>query len=393
MDRNCCTEASACQVDSSCNTAFDCLARCADDGACRARCAQFYNRDDALLQVNTCREKSCSTECGLSCGGFGYSVPGCDSCIRSTCCDLATACARNDDCQRLDLCQTNCLAGSTSCSADCEAQFPNGTNAYGPWLDCVQNACASSCQSGGNWACLDGSVLWPKPRTLGPLTFSVTVADLQTEKPYAHAHVRACAKIDVECSSPLDESDTDATGLVSLTVPTGSGFEGYLEITGGDNGNGKDNMPSPIYPAMWYPVPPVIAQGWRGRIQFISQADLPLLALFTTVDIDPTRGHFAANAVDCNFTIAGGVSFSADSIEADPGDKAIKTFYFVGGLPNIHAAATEPGTGIGGFVNLPAHGTVVTATATTADNKKLGSLSINIRAGWFTTTSFPPTPH
>src|SRR6267154_3797420 len=46
MDRNCCTEASACQVDSSCNTAFDCLARCADDGACRARCAQFYNRDD-----------------------------------------------------------------------------------------------------------------------------------------------------------------------------------------------------------------------------------------------------------------------------------------------------------------------------------------------------------
>ncbi len=143
---------------------------------------------------------------------------------------------------------------------------------------------------------------------------------------------------------------------------------------------------------MWYPIPPIVAEGWRGSIQFISAADLPLLAAFTTVDIDPTRGHFAANAVDCNFTPAGGVAFTADSIEADPGDKSIKTFYFVGGVPNIHALATDPGTAIGGFVNLPAHGTLVTATATTAGNKKLGSLLFNIRAGWFTTSSFPPVP-
>src|SRR5258706_10686337 len=123
MDQNCCTEATACHDDSSCNVAFDCLAQCADDGACRARCTQFYNRDDALLKVHACREKSCSAACGLSCGGFGYPVPSCDACIRSTCCQLAASCAKVDDCQRLDLCHANCLTGSMSCPAECEAQF------------------------------------------------------------------------------------------------------------------------------------------------------------------------------------------------------------------------------------------------------------------------------
>lgn len=389
MDRNCCDEATACEQDPACKLEVDCLLPCGDDGACRARCTQFFNRGEALIRVSACRERSCSAECGLSCGGFGYAVPGCDTCVQSSCCDLAKACARNDDCQRLDLCLNNCLAGSNTCPGDCDSQFSAGSADHGPWVDCVQNTCHAACETGKAWQCLDAPVPWPIPKSVGDFTFSVTVVDLLSENPYVGATVRACKQLDLQCDVPIDQSVTDSTGLVSLKVPVGSvGFNGYLEVTGGDNGTGM-GADSAVFPALYYPVPPIIAPGWRGRLQFVSAGDLPILAAFTTVDVDPARGHFATNAVDCNFTNAGGVSFTADSQLANPDDPKLKGFYFVNGIPNIHATATDPLTSIGGFVNLPANSTLITATVA-ATGKNLGQLSYNIRAGWFTVSSFPP---
>src|SRR5258705_14009208 len=43
MDRNCCTEATACRGDAACALEIDCLSDCGDEGTCRARCTQFYN--------------------------------------------------------------------------------------------------------------------------------------------------------------------------------------------------------------------------------------------------------------------------------------------------------------------------------------------------------------
>src|SRR4051794_37005232 len=52
MDTSCCEEANGCHDDTSCGLAFGCIGNCGDDGACRARCTQFYNRADALIKVN-----------------------------------------------------------------------------------------------------------------------------------------------------------------------------------------------------------------------------------------------------------------------------------------------------------------------------------------------------
>jgi hypothetical protein len=391
VDRNCCAEATACHDDPSCSLESDCLFQCGDDGACRARCIQFYNRSEPLLAESACREKSCSTECRLSCGGFGYNaVPGCDTCIQSKCCQVAFACAKNFDCLALDRCRTNCLPGSISCPPQCDTTYPKGTNDYGAWLDCLQNdnACGPKCQSGRNWQCLGTSIVWPKPKGAAKFTFSVTIVDLLSENPYAGALVKACNKFDALCASPIDQQMTDGEGLVSLTVPAGSsGFNGYLDITGGDKGGGANGAPSPIFPALSYPVPPIISPGWRGRLQFVSAADLPVLGALTKAEIDPTRGHFAANALDCNLTAAGGVSFSADTA-----DDKTRSFYFVNGLPSISGTATDPQSAIGGFVNLPGGRLVLITAMTVEGGKKVGSLTFHIRPGSFTTTSFPPTP-
>ena len=81
---------------------------------------------------------------------------------------------------------------------------------------------------------------------------------------------------------------------------------------------------------------------------------------------------------------ADGVSFTADTA-----DTASRTFYFVGGIPNTSATATDPQSGIGGFVNLPARLTLVTATG--SDGKKITAPNYFIRAGTMTVTSLPPT--
>lgn len=387
MDAKCVTEAQACHADTSCDPEFDCLLDCGDDGACRTRCDNFYSRTDAVIDVNSCRERNCAAECATNCGSLSYDAPDCDKCVHTSCCEIASACAKNPECLRLEVCRTNCLAGSTTCPPDCEAQHPDGAMDFGKWNDCTQNTCAQACVSGNAWSCLDSTIVWPKPRTLGKITFSVTVVDLLLEVPFARTMVKACQRNDPLCAVPLGQAMANDDGLVELTVPGGSkGFDGYLDITGGDSSGGDGGTPSPIFPSIWYPAPPIISGGWRGRVQFPSATEIPLLAGFVFTTIDPARGHFAVNASDCNFSPAPGVTLTAKSA-----DDKTSPFYFLNGNPDTTAKATDGVSGIGGFVNLPPGFALVTATSTVA-GKSLGAQQFTIRAGTFTTSSFAPQP-
>ena len=389
MDAKCCDEANACHGDPACDPAFDCNMMCGDDGTCRARCSSFFTRSETFVDVSACRESQCQAECGLSCGGFGYAAPGCDTCVKQTCCGSARDCAKNGECVRLDLCRTNCVAGSSSCPTECAGTFSGGVDALTPWLDCVQNMCAESCQSGRNWQCLDTKTPWLKPKSAGNIALSITIVDVLTEKPFVGTTARACRKLDRDCTNPIDTQTTNEEGEVSFTVPAGSiGFDGYVDFTGGNTGGDNGEM-SAIYPAIWYPSPNVVSSGWRGRIQFVSRLSLMALETLTSATTDPTRGHFAVNAQDCNFASAGGVSFSADTA-----DDKTTPFYFVATVPKTNTTQTDPLSGIGGFINLPANQlTYVTATVQVGDTvKTIGQLTYIIRPGTFTTTSLPPVP-
>jgi hypothetical protein len=388
MDTKCCDEAMACRNDPACDPAFDCTTNCGDDATCRARCNTFFTRADTFVNVSVCRESNCEAECGLSCGGFGYNAPGCESCVKQTCCPSAGACAKNGDCIKLDLCRSNCLAGSLTCPTECEQTYAGGVGDLVPWFDCVQNTCAEACAPGRNWQCLDTRTPWLKPKSAGSITFSITIVDILGEQPFVGATAKACDKRDLLCATPFDTKSTDARGFVELTVPAGTGgFDGYVDLTGGNNGGGTTE--SEIFPAIWYPVPNIVSSGWRGRIQFVSRASFTGLALLTSATIDKDRGHFAAAAQDCNFSAAGSVTFDADTK-----DDLTTVFYFVMGSPKTNATQTDPQSGIGGYINLPANGlTLVTAYVPVGDMiKTIGALTFIIRPGTFTTTSIPPIP-
>jgi hypothetical protein len=220
------------------------------------------------------------------------------------------------------------------------------------------------------------------------LTFSVTFVDFSSEQPFVGSMVMACDKLDFTCASPLAQSMTDDTGLVSLTVPSGiDGFDGYLDVTGGQvAGTG-----GPVFPSIWYPVPYVVADGWRGRTLLLSMDDFEGILAATGTTPDPTRGHLALNAVDCLFGPAPGVSFTVDSA-----DSQTVGYYLVNGVPVTTATATDA-SGIGAFGNLPVTGgarlVVAKAFAGNAGGQSLGALSFIIRPGTVSTSSsFPPLP-
>jgi hypothetical protein len=386
MDQNCCTEATACNGDPACDPAWDCNMSCGDDGACRARCNIFFTRPDTLVDVNVCRENNCRTECGLLCGGFGYNAPGCSGCVKQNCCSIASDCAKNGECVKLDLCRTNCIAGSSTCPPECERTYSGGVEELASWIDCLQNTCSEACQPGRNWQCLDTKTPWLKPKSAGEFTFSLSIVEILSETPFVGHTLKACSKFDRDCANPLSTAITDADGFGALTVPAGSvGFDGYVDITGVDPGDG-----SAIYPAIWYPSPNIVSAGWRGRVQFVSNASLQSLAIFTGAIIDPTRGHFAAAAQDCNFAAAPGVSF-----EADTKDEKTTVFYFVQGIPKTGSTTqTDAQSGIGGYINLPTdRASLVTARVQVNDVvKTIGSGAYIIRPGTFTTTAIPPMP-
>jgi hypothetical protein len=213
----------------------------------------------------------------------------------------------------------------------------------------------------------------------------MTFEDFASERPFVGTAVKACGKLDLPCSAPFDQSTTDEAGLVTLTVQGGlAGFDGYLDVTGGK----IDGTGAASFPALLYALPFVISDGWRGRSQLLSDEEFPQLAAATGTTLDPRRGHFAANAADCSFSGAAGVSFVADSA-----DRTTQSFYLVNGVPVVGAATATDASAIGGFLNLPARLTLVKAFAGTAGGRSMGSVTFIIRPGTVTTTtSFPPVP-
>ena len=225
----------------------------------------------------------------------------------------------------------------------------------------------------GDWTCL-GTVMWPAP-VKATITLDASFVDFNSMAPFVGLTVKACAKADTACAAPLDTQTTDANGAVKLTVPTGTdGFDGYADITGPD-------IPNSI--AFVFPY---VGDDNAATVPMLSSGTLDAFAALTGVALDDTRGHIAAQVIDCSFTNpAPGVGVTASTADASSSQIYVKN-----NLPNGNATETDE-TGVTGIFNLPA-GPVDLTGKVSSSSQTTGKITVLTRAKTITYTTLPPTP-
>lgn len=245
---------------------------------------------------------------------------------------------------------------------------------HGSDLSCVDHVCVKPTVS-SPWACL-GDVAWPGG-TSAKVSLALPVVDVITSAFPQDLQVRACSKLDVYCTDPLNATvDVSSTpGL--LKVALDSGFDGYLELT------------SPtITPALFFVVEPVrkdttltsalpvvSPQGFEGIAQ----------AIGTTLDLT-SMGHVYALASDCTGTAAAGVRFEIDKESAQTA-----AYYMINNTPVSSAPATDS-SGAGGFLNLPT-GFLKLTGYVSATGARIGVAGFLVRKGAVSYPRVIPTPN
>jgi hypothetical protein len=181
--------------------------------------------------------------------------------------------------------------------------------------------------------------------------------------PVPGVSVRGCYRLDPMCTAPATpEIVTGADGFGKLTVP--ADFQGYLEI------RKEGFMPGIYYHYRMHRGGPAL------RAALLNEELLPVVVTSAGLPFVATEGHMLKNAFDCDENNTNEASFT---IEGDLGDQT-RPWFLVGGFPSGSATATDEG-GVGGYVNLP---TGSYKTETRMRGVLIGSLSVHVRAGWFT---------
>jgi hypothetical protein len=225
---------------------------------------------------------------------------------------------------------------------------------------------------GPDWSCVNGNATTPRtPPTNSAVapaaTYSVTLTDFVTGRPAAGVQARACARVDVNCASPLTSQLTASADGV-LRVPLFQGFDGYVEVLADGMVpalfflNGPLERDTEGFPAFLVPVPALTG-----------------LATTVGVPIDPQFGGIGFWALDCAGKPAAGVLMSNDA--------GGQIYNFVAGLP---AFQTTTADGIGGFINVPP-GRVLLRGVLANGSQTIGVQSLLVRKNWLSISNLQPS--
>jgi hypothetical protein len=122
-----------------------------------------------------------------------------------------------------------------------------------------------------------------------------------------------------------------------------------------------------------------------GTVTLFAERDIDALAALQGNTWDRSLGLLLVSAVDCRHAPAAGVAWEPNFINVKT-----KRFYFVNGIPDEAATATD-GSGLGGLVNSPPGNVTVRATLQ-ATGTRIGSATAMVRSGSMTYVVVPPTP-
>jgi hypothetical protein len=240
---------------------------------------------------------------------------------------------------------------------------------------CIGKACQRATDTA--WACV-GSVKWPSTGS-GQVALTLQVVDVVASAPPTGLAIRACSKLDTNCTNPLQSSFTqDAQGR--FVVMVSAGFEGYLELTT------PTNVP-PITPALFFPIRPVFTDTTvPNPVPVVSTQGFQQIAaaIGTTLDLE-TSGHVYALASDCTDVAASGAHFTLDKQGANT-----SAYYMINGTPVGTAPATDV-SGAGGFLNVqPGFANLTSSVSVTG--ARIGQSSFVVRAGAVSYPRVLPTP-
>ena len=271
-------------------------------------------------------------------------------------------------------------------------------------MQCVNRVCVGSdggdagdtgVVDAGPWGCLGSVTIDAAPP--GNVNVVVPLIDLTSQKGVLASDVfaRICAKIDVQCNSPLPNGDAgviispDAQGLLHLTIP--SGFDGFVLIDpivpdgGAPSDAGDAGQPNVFVPSLVFFNPPIEHDLLYTTIVMVKTSELVQIATIEQTPIDPSLGAVFMETVDCNAKPTAGVSVVIDSQTA-----TTQGFYFKGGLPALNAPSTDQ-TGYAGFVNAPLGTRTVTGTLQ-ATQQHIGAATVFTKASTISYTTLAPSP-
>jgi hypothetical protein len=293
--------------------------------------------------------------------------------------------------------------------SDCRARGGQFTNA-----SCVNHVCVSKqvvVDSGDPdayvdpvWGCL-GNVKVETPPPSMMANVSLPFFDLINMVPITGVGIQVCAKLDVECSRPIDSRiiPADADGIAHFKVP--SYFNGYGIVydlaydggppstddagDGGDDAGGGDGGPNPtasrFLPSVIFFNPPIVNDTVYNYVPLLTRVDIVKLAAAQGNTFDPSLGMLFAGMLDCTRKPVAGVTWDPSIV-----DTKTKRFFYVNGFPDESAEATDP-TGFGGLLNSRTGSVTINARVQTT-GKAIGSATVLVRPGWASYTYLAPTP-
>lgn len=350
---NCETEATMCAANPSCSTLASCMSAANGDATLRAQCGVDHGlgNDVATPAFEACLASSCSTECGLTCGGLAAVFPpatatGCEGCIKKQECDPVTACAQDATCQAAVRCQfTSGITLDVQQACPAIVQDAGLGAALMGANPPVASTCPTECSWGADWSCL-GKVSWPAATRDA---VSVTVYAFEATGPVDEATAVLCATNLPACVPPLaGPATSDAGGTITVQLSTGPELLPLLFV---------DLSAPTITPGLIFDVFPISQRQITIPFATAPQGSLPALALQAGVAEEPGLGMLLVVAVDCRLAPAPGVTFDLEP-------KGMSTLaYVVGSLPVIGATATDS-SGTGVFANTEVDTTLRVAVTT-----------------------------
>jgi hypothetical protein len=281
----------------------------------------------------------------------------------------------------------------------CVASGLDGASEAAPPVDASDAADAAPVDP--VWGCL-GNVK-ASPSTNPKVTVRVPLLDLLTKGPVTDVKAALCAKIDVNCATPLGVSQPGADGVLNLTLD--SGFDGYVVVTpvlpdagagagdaaadeaGADAalGDGGLDLAALHVPALVFFNPPIVEDRTYINIMLLTGHAITALVAANGYALDPTLGAVFMDAVDCAQKPVSDVAVTLDVTTP-----TTHGFYFVGGIPSLTAGATDA-TGYTGFINVTPGARTVTAQVK-SQQRAIGRVSVFAKPGFISYTAMAPSP-